>query len=262
MKKNINKIANILHSMLSSEIGGKNHIVSKKSIYTNIPDNNSIELISYYDEFIDYYPNCELDTKQWFVTNIKKDWVMFDCGANIGYFSILFSRFAPEGHIYAFEPTDTYKMLLKNISHHRLNNITVIKEALGNKVGKKQEEIYRIWGREPERKIYPFTTIDQYLEDNNIERLDCIKIDVDSFDFEVLQGAKKSLLKFNPFVMVELNHALAKRNQNNMQALEWLMSIGYEQAMVFDDDNFLLKRDYSYGEKENLEMPMKLYFKF
>ena len=40
------------------------------------------------------------------------------------------------------------------------------------------------------------------------------KYDVDSFDFEVLRGAERTLLRRNPVVVVELNHALAKRNQS------------------------------------------------
>jgi len=80
-------------------------------IETNVPDSEPIKLIAYYEEFLGYYPNCEMQTKQCFVDNAKQDWVFLDIGANIGYFSILFSRLAPEGKVYAFEPTDTFDML-------------------------------------------------------------------------------------------------------------------------------------------------------
>ena len=236
------------------------NISNKKPIYTRIPNNEPIELISYYDEFIHYYPNCELDTKQWFVDNIKRDWIILDCGANIGYFSILFARLALEGFVYAFEPTSTYEMLLKNIAHSNIKNIDARKIALGNQVGDREDNIYRIWGKEPERKKYIFTTIDEFVKENKIIKLDCIKIDVDSFDFEVLQGAINSLLKFNPFIMVELNYALNKRNQNNMQALQWLVNIGYKQAIVFDNDNFLFKRNLDLKNIQPVKQDITLYF--
>ena len=211
-------------------------------ITTNIPNYGQIDLISYYDNFRDYYPNCEPATKQWFVDNVQEDWLILDCGANIGYFSILFSKLAKHGHIYAFEPTSTVSMLQDNLAYHNVLNVTPIQCALGKTSGTKVDKIFRIWGNEPEQQEYPFISIDDFVEANSIARVDCIKIDVDSFDFEVLQGAEQTLLKHDPYVMVELNHALNKRNQSNAQALEWLAGLGYTSAVVLDDDNFLLKR--------------------
>lgn len=220
------------------------------SIYTLIPDQPPIELIAYYDEFKSYYPNCEMATKRWFVQNVDKDWVMLDCGANIGYFSILFARLAPEGYVYAFEPTSTYDMLLKNLAHNRVENVIPVRLAVGKQSVQMEDAVFRIWGGNPERQIYSFTTIDDFVRENDFIRLDCIKIDVDSFDFEVLQGAKKTLLEYNPFVMVELNYALNQRNQSNMQALDWLCCLGYKECVVLDYDNFLFKRGLQSGKEK------------
>ena len=208
-----------------------------------IPGAEPIELIAYYPQFIDYYPHCELEVKKWFVDNVKKEWVLFDCGANIGYYTILFSRLAPNGHIYAFEPTVTRDMLLKNIHYHSITNVTIIHKALGNKTGAYNDSIFRIWGTNPEIKEYDFITIDEYVTANNIQKIDCIKIDVDSFDLEVLKGAQNTLAKFDPYVMVELNHALCKRGQSREEALKWIASIGYPIPEIYDLENFLLKKE-------------------
>lgn len=211
-------------------------------ITTLIPGSDSIELIAYYPEFVEYYPQCELQTKKWFVDYIKDNWIIFDCGANIGYYTILFSRFAPHGHIYAFEPTITYEMLLKNIQHHSLSNVTPVHMALGNKTGTYDDAIFRIWGKNPEIQKYEFSTLDDYISLQNIQHVDCIKIDVDSFDLEVLKGSKNTLLRYNPYVMVELNHALTKRGQSREEALQWLSSLGYSSFQIFDNENFLIKK--------------------
>jgi hypothetical protein len=79
----------------------------------------------------------------------------------------------------------------------------------------------------------------------DLQRLDCIKIDVDSFDFEVLMGAERTLERFDPWVVVELNHALAVRGYSNMAALAWLLERGYRQCLVLDYDNFILRRSAS-----------------
>lgn len=211
-------------------------------VETNVPGMSPIPLKDYYEEFVWYYPNCEPVTKKWFVDNVQKNWHIMDCGANVGYYSVLFSRLAPEGKIYAFEPTETVEKLKNNLAYNKVGNVSVYKKALGLKCGKLSDGIYRIWGKDPEVLEYDFTSIDEFVKDNKIEKLDCIKIDVDSFDFEVLQGAEQALAKFDPYVVVELNHALNKRNQSNAAALEWIMSKGYKNAICLEYENFVFKK--------------------
>ena len=201
-----------------------------RAIYTLIPGQAAIELVAYYPEFLDYYPNCELQTKRWFVEHVQPDWVIFDIGANIGYYSILSSRLAPRGKILAFEPTSTISMLRANLAHHSCLNVEPLQLAVGRRSGRIEDDVYRIWGRDPERQEYEFTTVDDVVSTRGIDRLDCLKIDVDSFDFEVLRGAAETLERFDPWVVVELNHALAKRGQSPPEALEWLAARGYSEA--------------------------------
>lgn len=201
-----------------------------------------IELVAYYEEFRGYYPKCEMGTKSWFVHNIRRDWVILDCGANIGYYTILFAKLAPDGVVFAFEPTSTYDMLLTNLAHYHLENVKPLKLALGKSSGDIEDSIYRVWGKEPEKMLYPFTTIDDFVN-GALPRLDCIKIDVDSYDLEALQGAAKTLKQYNPFVVVELNEdALSLRSQSMQQAADWLVGQGYEHALSLGESNFLLKR--------------------
>lgn len=217
-----------------------------------------IELIAYYDEFIKYYPDCELETKKWFVENMKPDWHIIDCGANIGYYSILFARLAPEGHIYAIEPTNTIEHLKANLAFHNTNNVSVHQFAMGMKSGRYEENIFRIWGQPAECQEYDFITVDDFVADIRIDRLDCIKIDVDSFDFEVLQGAVKTLESLDPFIVVELNYALSVRGQSNAEALLWLREQGYKKALVLDNENYVLKKNQT--KPINGAKSIELYF--
>ena len=214
-----------------------------KPIYTRVPGHPAIELIAYYPNFLSYYPECELQTKRWFVEHVQPDWIIFDAGANIGYYSVLFSQLAPNGRVYAFEPTETIRLLEANLDHHRCTNVTPLEIALGRRSGAQEDNIFRIWGQDPERRVYQFSTVDDVVKQLELERIDCMKIDVDSFDFEVLQGAKETLLRCDPWVVVELNHALAKRNQSVPEALEWLRSLGYRHAHVLDYENYVLHRN-------------------
>jgi len=205
-------------------------------IFTLVPDHDPIELVAYYPEFADYYPDCELQTKRWFVENVQPDWIVFDVGAHIGYYSILLSRLAPQGRVFAFEPTCTIDFLRRNLDHNRARNVEPLRIALGAASG-------RVEGREPERMEYDFATLDDMISHFGLDRLDCVKIDVDSFDFEVLLGAERALERFNPWIVVELNHALVKRGHSVNEVLEWLAARGYEHARILDSENYLMRRE-------------------
>ena len=213
-----------------------------KRVLTKIPGRPDIEMPAFYESFEWYYPNCELQTKEWFVKNAGSDWVYIDCGANIGYYSILFSQLSPDGKVHAVEPTSTADMLEKNLAHNRCKNVTVHRYAMGQYPGRRVEKIFRIWGGAPEELEYEFITLDRFVEQFGVYKLDCIKIDVDSFDFEVLMGGEKTLERLDPWLVVELNHALGVRGYSNMGALSWLLDRGYRQCLVLDYDNFILRR--------------------
>jgi len=182
-------------------------------IETTIPGREPIELVAFYEQFREYYPLCELETKRWFVDHVRPEWWIFDVGANVGYYTILFSQLAPQGRVFAFEPTSTAAMLRENLEHNNVQNAEVHEIALGLTTGDREERIYRVWGTEGEVKTYPFYRLDDFVNEHAIRRIDCIKIDVDSFDFEVLRGAEQTLLKHSPVIVVELTHQLQLRQQ-------------------------------------------------
>lgn len=211
-------------------------------MHTNVPGRPPIELPAYYESFAWYYPNCEMETKDWFVRHAQPDWVYLDCGANIGYYSILFSQLSPSGQVHAVEPTSTADMLATNLRHHGCANVRLHRVAVGQHPGRREEKIFRLWGQPPEVLEYDFSTVDLLVEQLGLGRLDCLKIDVDSFDFEVLMGAEKTLAALDPWLVVELNHALGQRGYNNVAALDWLLARGYRHALVLDHDNFIVRR--------------------
>jgi FkbM family methyltransferase len=239
----------------------KRALRGREVIETRIPGQPSISLVAYYDELVGYYPNCELRTKQWFVENVGEDWVLFDCGANIGYFSLLFSRLAPKGRVHAFEPTVTFRMLEENLRHHDTRNVIAVNRALGRESGPQQARIPRIWGHVTDRGIFDFVTLDDYVRENGLDRVDCIKIDVDSYDFDVLMGAQRTLAAFNPALVIELaDVALTLRDHSTVEVLQWLAQHGYSQGVVLEHCNYLFKRDYDCSRHAGSPAAMTLYF--
>jgi FkbM family methyltransferase len=143
--------------------------------------------------------------------------VVLDVGANVGVSAMMMARWCgPQGHIHAFEPSPTPKQLL--IKHLRLNGladrVTVCPSAVSDVEGATTFHAVGISGKSAlsaanldqiaERFEVPVTTIDAYCRSHNI-RPSLIKIDVEGFEFNVLNGARDTLKQFRPSVLIELH---------------------------------------------------------
>jgi len=162
-------------------------------IETLVPGALPIRLSAYYPEMRSYYPLCEMQTKRWCQRHIGRDWCIFDVGANIGYYSILFGRLASEGHVVAYEPTTTADMLDQNLALNGVCNVETRRTALAASPGERRDGIFRVWGKPAEVDVYPFSTVDIEMRELGWSRLDLLKVDVDSYDLEVLKGAAVTL---------------------------------------------------------------------
>jgi FkbM family methyltransferase len=222
--------------------------IALKPVKTMIPSAEPIELVAYYPEFRSDYPTCELQTKRWLVENARDNWVSIDAGANVGYHSILLGRKSPSGRVFAFEPTSTAAMLKENIAHNGVENIEVVQKALGNELGIRREQVYRIWGESAEEDEYDFTTIDAFVRERDLKVLHFIKIDVDGFNLEILFGATETLARFSPIVLVEVNHALATRGFTASEIYDFMLKNKYGRVLILDKDNYVFFKDWELGE--------------
>ncbi len=185
----------------------------------------------------DNYSGYEQATVILFRNLIKSDWTVFDCGAKTGYFTLLFSEICETGLVHAFEPTSTYDMLVSNVNAYNITNVVANKLALGDKVGNIEDSIFRIWGLPAEKMVYEFTTIDEYCKKNNINRLDLIKVDVDSYDFDLLKGSVNTLKTLKPIITVELNYALSYRGSSKDEVISFLEQNEYVLSQITNDEN-------------------------
>jgi len=129
-----------------------------------------------------------------------------DIGANIGLMSLHASKIVGDnGKVISFEPLpSTYEVLNKNIEINKCNNIVAEKFAIGSKnefanfydnltINRGSASFFR---RDDEKSCHKITIkrLDDYLEENRFNRfVNCIKIDVEGWELEVLKGAKTLL---------------------------------------------------------------------
>jgi FkbM family methyltransferase len=158
----------------------------------------------------------------YFVTKIiQKDDTIIDIGANLGYFSYVFSKIInSKGKLYSVEPVKPYRELLQKILPEK-NNIIVYPFALGNnnegpvKLGMPPLLQHLHYLRHGTVTILNNESIsnDQLVFESdikkgsevfaNLEKLDYIKCDIEGYETVVLPELKTVLQKHWPLVQLE-----------------------------------------------------------
>jgi len=147
---------------------------------------------------------------------IKSDDIVADVGANIGLTAILFSNLAKK--VYSFEPSpSTYQLLKKNLASSQIYNVEPINIGLGVKKEKLTitfAENNRSGGFvsdkiQPKKghitEVIQIDSLDNFSASNGIFP-NFIKIDVEGFEGNVIQGASEVLKESKPIVALEMNH--------------------------------------------------------
>jgi FkbM family methyltransferase len=153
---------------------------------------------------------------------VKPGQTVIDIGANSGVHSLPMAALVGEsGRVIAFEPTSpAFDRLRRNIALNPTlsGRITAVRAYLRD--GSDPSEVpsfYSSWRLDWSEAQHPkhfgsladaagaaSTTLDAYLGDAGIERVDLIKIDVDGYEGKVLRGARRTLERDQPTLIVEL----------------------------------------------------------
>ena len=146
--------------------------------------------------------------KQYNIKNIfevKNDAVVFDIGAFKGDTAYFFSKkCSNKARIYDFEPDENnYKVLLKIKDKYKLNNVITKNILLSN--AEKEIDFISMIENTPTIKKNAIT-IDKFVEENNIEKIDYIKMDVEGAEKNILEGAIKTIKKFKPSLAIAIYH--------------------------------------------------------
>jgi FkbM family methyltransferase len=166
-----------------------------------------------------------------------------DIGANLGYFTLLMSLLTgAEGRIVAFEPMpDTLQVLRKNIEVNQLKNVTVVGAAVSDHSGSVE-----LLSQESQQFTKTASTVGYRLEgatrstvasairlDDYFGRADrlpsVIKIDVEGGELEVLKGARETILRGKPILVIEIHGWGSERSG---QVIHLLSELEYDSKVV------------------------------
>jgi FkbM family methyltransferase len=191
---------------------------------------------------------------------LSDDLVIFDIGANIGWYSLNWGKQFPNSVIYAFEPIPrTHKFCAANITINGLENINLYEIALSDKT--KTADYYyspessvlasaqNILEYENAKKTrVKVLTLDEFVEKNKINKLDIIKCDVEGAEFQSIKGSINTIERDHPIIILELFHEWSKWfNYHPDEVLTYLFDLGY---LAFLPSNGRLESVNSYKSED------------
>lgn len=181
--------------------------------------------------------------------DIKPGMVVWDIGANVGFYTIAFARLCGNnGRVLAFEPFGSnVGYLLKHVVLNKFTNVVIIQCALSSQGGLVPFSIgkHSSQGKIELTSSYrvPAMAVDQFIADGGGPMPDLIKIDVEGAEAAVLQGARGMLVKKRPVIWLAL-HGYQERKD----CTEILARVGYNffrldgtKAMTIDTDEVIAK---------------------
>jgi FkbM family methyltransferase len=198
--------------------------------------------------------------------------IIFDIGANTGVYSLIAKTVNPNAKVYAFEPVSrVFAKLKENIA---LNNFDIIpiQKAVSNTDGTAiiydtySEHIYSVTVNKnlcsPETKVIETqidtVTLNSFIRQNNIKKVDLMKIDVETHEPEVLQGFSYYLFQFKPTMLIEiLNNEVGEKVNNIIQGLDYLYFNIDEKGSIRQVDK-ITKSDYFNYLLCNIDIATKL----
>ena len=132
--------------------------------------------------------------------------IILDVGAHSGLFSHLAKRRCPNARVIAFEANLD---LLETLKRNSLPGIDLVLKAVGARTGNVEffvnpkstqtssavEDSVSVFAASAtlDRRTVPIVTLDSFCEQQGVTKVDCLKIDVQGYERDVIRGAQRIL---------------------------------------------------------------------
>lgn len=146
---------------------------------------------------------CEL-----FAKLVQPGDVVYDVGANVGYYSLIAAHLAgPAGRVYAFEPVPrNVAYLSRHLEMNAVANTTILEVAVAARAGMARFDASgepSMGSLNPSGTLHVKTVVlDDLLAMSAVEPPTLVKIDVEGAELSVLQGATHILRRYRPLILL------------------------------------------------------------
>lgn len=149
---------------------------------------------------------------------------VLDVGAHLGQYTLIASdRVSRGGRVYAFEAVpETFRWLKRNVALNDLPNVELVNAAVSDSTEPVTVHLASTrdtgsnsiagpaWVDSGRKITVPALTLDGYLAEKMIPKVDVVKLDVEGWELPVLRGAEKMLRQMRPRLMVEFEEERQK----------------------------------------------------
>lgn len=185
----------------------------------------------------------------------NKNPIIFDVGANDGNYTKEILNLFHESIIYAFEPDEERKIFNFDNEKVKAYSLAISSNRNASVLYKPDDHTHNSFHIRPHFNKETLKsvqckceTIDLFIEDNNIEKIDYLKIDTEGNEIAVFQGAQKSLLEGKIIAgQFEYGGTWKEKGLKFIDAYEILNKFGYK---IFDlNEKFsLFEVDHSFKD--------------
>jgi FkbM family methyltransferase len=189
---------------------------------------------------------------------LRPGMTVMDVGANEGAYSVfLAARVGATGHVIAVEPSSReVGRLRENLRLNGFRNVRLIEAALGDANGEGTLAVAEashagqntlgesIANPKVEIELFQSVsvrTLDSVVAEQELTRLDFLKIDAEGSEQPILRGAEETLAHLRPLVQLEIETPAAPTNSNLDGIFSQLEEANYS-IWVFDESTGMLRR--------------------
>jgi FkbM family methyltransferase len=185
-----------------------------------------------------------IDIENFYPTDYQNIRTVFDIGANNGQSAAKYAQDFPNSKIYSFEPElQTFEKLKTNTSN--LPQVSVFNMGIGAENGSLElyHGKYSEWNSfvpglndTGEKSIVEVKKVDDFAQENGLDKIDVLKTDTEGFDLNVLKGAKGLMNQGKiKFIYIEAGfYSSNERNTNLFEIMEYLKDFDFELFAVYE----------------------------
>jgi FkbM family methyltransferase len=180
---------------------------------------------------------------------IKKGDIVFDVGANIGYYTLIFANtVGDKGRVFAFEPCPrNIRNLENNVRRNSFQNIVIERTALGENSQTMQmyfpcDVQFGAGGFFKARSYLAqqevgVVTLDDFIKKEGITRIDFLKLDIEGGEIFALRGMSETLnQKIIRNAFIDIHDTILLRNGYKPQEIKkYMIKYGYTLYKVVAD---------------------------
>ena len=178
--------------------------------------------------------------------NNKPESIIYDLGANIGFFSMLCSAVSPQSKIYCFEPIPANMAILcRHLLINKVRNVFPVNFAVSDHFGLvdfsadnlshsytyKQSSAH--YGNRQINIKAGVISLDILINQFEFTKPDILKIDVEGAEYDVLAGAADVIKKYKPKILLSTHEAHVTGIED--KCLQFLDEVNYSYTKIEND---------------------------